>query len=119
MNLANLFKNESESTPVSAGTTIFEEGDRGTSMYVILQGQVALSIRGTEVDIATPGDFFGEMALIDAQPRSATATAKTDCLLAAIDEERFKYLVASTPYFALYVMRTLVHRLRSMDETIS
>lgn len=70
------------------------------------------------VDTVGPGGILGEMALIDRNPRSATAVAKTDCQLARVDETRFKFLSQQTPYFALEVMRMLAQRLRHMDEQI-
>jgi CRP-like cAMP-binding protein len=60
--------------------------------------------------------FFGEMALVDQAPRSATALAKTDCTVIPINEQRFLFMVEETPFFALTVMRTLTARLRRMDE---
>jgi CRP-like cAMP-binding protein len=58
---------------------------------------------------------MGEMALIDSQPRSATAVALTDCSLAVIDEKRFLFMVHETPFFALDIMRILAERLRQMN----
>ena len=57
--------------------------------------------------------FFGEMALIDLEARSATAVAKTDCSLVPINEKRFLYMVEETPFFAITVMRVLSRRLRA------
>jgi CRP/FNR family transcriptional regulator, cyclic AMP receptor protein len=57
-------------------------------------------------------DIFGEMALIDAAPRSATAVAKTDVKIVPVGEKQFLFLVGRTPHFALNVMRTLARRLR-------
>jgi CRP-like cAMP-binding protein len=62
------------------------------------------------------GGVFGEMALIDGSPRSATVRAKTDCEVAPINEKTFLFLVHETPFFAIAVMRTLADRLRRMDE---
>ena len=62
------------------------------------------------------GGIFGEMALIDGSPRSATVRAKTDCEVAPINEKSFLFLVHETPFFAVAVMRTLADRLRRMDE---
>jgi CRP-like cAMP-binding protein len=56
--------------------------------------------------------MFGEMALIDREPRSATAVAETDCELVVIDKRRFWFLVQETPYFAEIVMRVMADRLR-------
>ena len=59
-----------------------------------------------------------EMALIDAEPRSATATACGHCKVARVDERRFTFLVQQHPFFALHVMRVLAARLRHMDDTL-
>lgn len=109
----NLFQFEKDFETFSAGETIFEQGDAGSSMYAVQTGEVDL-ILGDKVleTVGAPG-FLGEMALIDDSPRSAKAVAKTDCTLVPISQERFKYLVSQeTPIFALQVMQTMVHRLR-------
>ena len=118
MNLINLFNNEQDITTVKEGDTIFSEGDAGDAMYVVVEGLVALSVRGHQLDLLEPGELFGEMALIDAGPRSATATAKSDSRIARVDERRFTFLVQETPFFALHVMRVLARRLRNMDDTL-
>jgi CRP-like cAMP-binding protein len=61
--------------------------------------------------------IFGEMALIDDAPRSATAVAKTDVELVPISEKQFLFLVSQTPFFALKVMRVLARRLRATNKT--
>jgi CRP-like cAMP-binding protein len=58
------------------------------------------------------------MALLDKTPRSATAVAKTDCKLVAVDERRFKFLVQQTPHFSLQLMRIIADRLRRMDRLL-
>ena len=119
MNLINLFRNERNPELFAAGETIFAEGDSGDRLYIVLDGKISLSVGNTTVETIEPGGMFGEMALIDTFKRSATARAERDSKLAAIDENRFNYLVQQTPHFALIVMRTLVKRLRNMDETLS
>jgi CRP-like cAMP-binding protein len=91
------------------------EGAPGDVMYVVLEGEVELLVRSQVLEVAGPGDLVGEMALIDAKPRSATARAKSDCRLAPVDERRFLFLVHEHPFFALHVMRVLTDRLRRMD----
>ncbi|MFN0159424.1 MAG: Crp/Fnr family transcriptional regulator [Bacteroidota bacterium] len=98
------------------GAKIFQEGEQGEKMYVILKGDVELSVRGKVIAGVARGGILGEMALIDAGPRSATACAKSDCELVVIDEERFLALVHEKPSFAIEVMKVLVARLRLMDE---
>ena len=85
-------------------------------MYVILSGELEVHLQGMVVDTLTQGGTFGEMALIDGSPRSATVVAKTGCELAAINEKTFVLLVDEMPYFALSTMRNLVDRLRRMNE---
>ncbi len=97
------------------GTDIFKEGDSGDKMYVVKEGEVELSVNGKIIASVVKGGIFGEMALIDNKPRSATARAKTDCELGSIDEMRFLELVHQKPSFALEVMKVLVERLRLMD----
>jgi CRP-like cAMP-binding protein len=102
----------------AAGDVIFAEGDKGDAMYVVRSGEVAIERRGHVMETLGGGGIFGEMALIDGSPRSATVRARTDCEVAPINEKSFLFLVHETPYFAIAVMRTLADRLRRMDEAI-
>lgn len=104
-----------ESTPYRAGDAIFERGDAADCMYVVAEGEVDVSIGDRTVDTLGRTAIFGEMGLIDKEPRSATARARTDCRVVAIPEKRFLRLVQETPYFALEVMRVLAGRLRRHD----
>jgi CRP/FNR family cyclic AMP-dependent transcriptional regulator len=87
-------------------------------MYLIIEGEVDLMLGDTVVETAGEGVFIGEMALIDDEPRSASARARSDCRVFPIDEARFQSLVKETPFFALQVMKTLARRLRKMDVRI-
>jgi len=96
---------------------IFEENSLGDEMYVIHSGKVKLSTKapGREVDLAIlgPGEFFGEMSLVDAAPRTATAVSLEDnTRLIALDQRKFLYLVSQQPAFALTIMHTLCQRIR-------
>lgn len=95
-----------------AGAVIFSEGDEADRMYVISDGNVSLAIDDDVVETLGPGGLFGEMAVIDREPRSASAVAESDATLVAIDKRRFWFLVQETPYFAEIVMRVMSHRLR-------
>jgi CRP-like cAMP-binding protein len=97
------------------GQPIFTEGQPGDVMYVVKEGEVDVLINGKVIDTVGPGGLLGEMALIDKQPRSATAVAKTACKLMSVDEQRFQRLVQQTPHFALQVMRAMAQRLRQMN----
>jgi CRP/FNR family cyclic AMP-dependent transcriptional regulator len=103
---------------------IFEEGSTGSEMYLIHSGRVSLSVRQKEAErvplvVLDPGDFFGEMALVDDSPRSATASAvEDDTELIAMDRTRFLFMVRQQPEFALSLMHTLCQRLRDMDKRL-
>jgi CRP-like cAMP-binding protein len=107
-----------QATSYPAGASIFHEGVPGECMYGILEGEVSLRVRDTEVETAGPGDFFGELALIDRGPRSAASVAKTDCQIVPIDERRFQFMVQQTPFFAIEVMRKIAARLRAMNAKV-
>ena len=119
MDLLSLFHKEKDLVDYAEGDVVFAEGERGDKLYVVIEGEVSLSVRDTEVDTIKSGEVFGEMALIDDEPRSATAKAKTACKLAAVDERRFTFLVQQTPHFAIQVMRLMAKRLRAINDTIS
>lgn len=95
-----------------AGSVIFATGDPGKAMYVVSEGEVDIQVGGNVVECIRPGSIFGEMALIDNSPRSATAIAKTDCKVVPLDQRRFQFLVQETPFFALQVMTIMANRLR-------
>ncbi len=94
------------------GEVIFSIGEPGDKMYVVDSGTVAMRAVGELLEVVEAGGIFGEMALVDDEPRSATAVAVTDCELVAIDAERFKGLLSREPAFGLEVMRVMADRLR-------
>ena len=104
---------------------IFEEGSTGSEMYLIHSGRVLLSVRRNETQhvplvVLNPGDFFGEMALVDDSPRSATASAiEDDTELIVMDRARFLFMVRQQPEFALSLMHTLCQRLRDLNKRLS
>ena len=102
---------------VKAGSIIFREGDEAYQLYVIKSGQVRIQIGNRTIAELSANSIFGEMALIDNEPRSATAIAATDVELVAVSEKQFLFLVSQTPYFALKVMRALAQRLRATNKT--
>ncbi|HEX6487434.1 MAG TPA: cyclic nucleotide-binding domain-containing protein [Candidatus Dormibacteraeota bacterium] len=110
-----LFRNAQSTTEVPEGGVIFSEGDTGSEMYGVVEGQVEL--RGSAGVLATlgPGDVFGEMALIAKDPRSATAVATAPTVLAVIDRHRFLFMVQETPTFALQIMAVMASRIRTSN----
>ena len=97
------------------GEKVFIEGSPGNSMYVVLDGNIEIRVRGKSVEVAGRGSIIGEMALIDSSTRSATVVAQDYCVLAQVNRSQFLSLLQKTPLFGLCVMKTLVTRLRNMD----
>ena len=112
MAIFDLLRHEGDVRPYAPGEVIFTEGQAGDAMYAVLEGEVEITKQGRVLEVVASGGVFGEMALIDQEPRSATAIAKTDCKLVTVGERRFTLLVQQTPYFALQIMHTLAERLR-------
>ena len=116
LNLVSLFDSEKDQLTKSAGQVVFREGDEAHELFVVLSGEVELRVGDQVVEVVQPGGLFGELALVESSPRTASAVVKTDAVLVPINERRFTYLVANTPFFALHVMGVLAGRLRRMDE---
>ena len=103
---------------LKAGEMIFKEGDSAAEFYVIKGGQVEIRLGNRLLDSLETNDIFGEMALIDSAPRSATAVAKTDAAIVPISKKQFLLLVSRAPSFALDVMGVLARRLRTTNYAI-
>ncbi len=112
MSAIQLLRNEKDVIQVPAGQTIFNDGDPGDAMYVVLDGTVEIVHNGKWIEDVATGSIFGEMALVDDQPRSASAIAKTNVQLARVNQQRFEFLVQYSPFFAVEVMRVMARRLR-------
>jgi CRP-like cAMP-binding protein len=100
------------------GQTIFNEGDPGIELYVIQSGTVELRLGDHVLERIDEDGIFGEMALIDSHPRSATAVAITDVTLVPVTEKQFLFLVSHTPFFALKVMRVMAGRVRMANKKV-
>lgn len=108
---------------IASGETIFKEGDPGTVMYVILDGEVEIrkkTARSTykTLVVLKKGDFFGEMAIIEKKPRTATAVAKSQCKLIMLDTDAFYTMVEKSSDFGVKMIKTLSSRLRKADHLI-
>jgi CRP/FNR family transcriptional regulator, cyclic AMP receptor protein len=92
-----------------AGDVIFKQGDTGQELFIIKSGKVEIRIGNHVLDTLSPGNIFGEMALIDSAPRNATAVAITDATLIGVSQKQF---VLSTSNLAFSIMRDMSRRLR-------
>ena len=98
------------------GTEIFKEGEIGDCMYIIQQGNIKIHKGNTTLAILKEKEVFGELSLLDADTRSASATADTDCILYKIDQEPFYELMDERPEVAKGFIKILCQRLRTMNE---
>lgn len=98
------------------GTEIFKEGETGDCMYIIQQGNIKIHKGTTTLAILKEKEVFGELSLLDADTRSASATAATECILYKIDQEPFYELMDERPEVAKGFIKILCQRLRAMNE---
>ena len=115
MNLVQLFHHETDLQALPAGQALFNQGEQGDLMYVLMSGTAEIIVHNKVVETAEAGAILGELAMIDDGTRSATVIAKTDCMFLPIERKRFNFLIQQTPNFALHVMRVMADRLRSTD----
>lgn len=114
--IINLFRDAADAESYMEGEAIFHVGQAGEVMYIVQEGEVDLLVNGHWVETVGEGGVFGEMALVDNQPREVSAFARTDVQLVPIDADLFRDLLQESPDFALQVMITMADRLRYMRE---
>jgi uncharacterized membrane protein len=108
----------------TAGQMIIHQGDAGTSMFIVVDGNVNIHLPGEQSrrislkDIAA-GEYFGELALFDDKPRSASAVATTDATLLELDRKTLSNYLAARPHAAMILLSTLAGRLRATNEMLS
>lgn len=112
----DMFKDAKDLETFDIGEIIFEQGDPGDFMYVVVEGEVEVILRGKVITKLTPGEILGEMALVDNRPRSASARASAPTKLAPVNRFSFTYYVQNSPFFALDVMEIMAERLREQME---
>src|ERR1700758_1928630 len=108
---------------VNRGATIFKKGDPGNSLFAIVAGTVKIDVpsaggRDAVFNLVQEGEILGEIALLDGQPRTADATAMTDCLLIVIDRRDFVPFVTARPEIAMKLIEVLCARLRHASQQI-
>ena len=105
-----------------AGTVLFHEGDQGREMYVIQSGKIKISkkVREEEQTLAAigPGEFFGEMAIFNNKPRSASATVLEDCKVLVVDARTLEAMIKGNTEIAVRMIKKLAARLQEADDQI-
>jgi len=100
----------------SPGEVMVEAGDRGDSLYLMLEGS---GPRAGQVAGSAVGDFFGEMALVDGRPRSATITATSAVRVMRLPRRAFLRALKQDPQIGLAIMETLAERVRRLERAVS
>lgn len=96
------------------GATIVREGDAGDSFFIVLSGQAKVLVKNRKVNRILPGDHFGEISLLDGEPRSASVVSETPMIAATIGRKGFERLVQSDTDLSLAMLQTLARRLRTV-----
>lgn len=104
-----------EDVKVDAGKVLVGEGSTGTEFFVILSGKARVTRRGRKVATLGPGDFFGDLALLDKAPRNATVTADTPMELVVLGQREFAAIIDEVPGFSHKLLAGLARRLREAD----
>lgn len=108
---------------LKAGDVVFREGDAGSTIFVVRKGRVRISkgVRGGQKTFAVlgPGELFGEMSVINGEPRTASAEALEDVTLLELDAARFEKMVLSEPEIAVRILKNLAKRLSEADSLIA
>jgi CRP-like cAMP-binding protein len=98
-----------------AGANIVTQGDRSARLYVITEGTAEVRVHGTKVDEIGPGDYFGEIAVIDGEPRAATVTATSPVSALSLADFNVKALLRSMPDIGFKMLRTACARIRALE----
>ena len=105
-------------TRYAAGAEILGPGKPTGLMYVVKGGRACVQVQGVTVEDVREGGIFGEMGIVDPRPHTASVFAVTEVQVFVINQNQFLQIVASTPTFALRVMRVLARRLRAMNARV-
>jgi CRP-like cAMP-binding protein len=122
----SFFESAGKEETVASGTVFFAENEKASrillkrdKMYLLVEGQVALSAKGKPLGVVKVGEIFGEMAAISDSPRSATALARSECRVISLDDKQFTAALQKKPEFALMMLGVLIQRLRGMIAKLS
>ena len=102
----------SREVEMPAGTQVFKAGEEGHELFILLSSEIKIHREGRDLATLKRGDFLGEMALLDNEPRSANATTVSDCKLLSIGQQDFFDVLSGRPEILKGILRLLSARLR-------
>jgi CRP-like cAMP-binding protein len=118
MNIPDLFRHWEHTEEYPAGTTLFSKGDPADALYVVLSGEVRLTLNGSVLSVENGGAVIGETAMLESAIRNCTATTVSQVRLARLNRTELRELSVSNSEFSLHVMSVLADRLRIVDTYI-
>ena len=118
MSFLSLLRHRKDLVEYEPGDVIYSKGEPADTLYVIVVGEVELSVHDRSLGIEGEGSIIGEMALLESATRNSTATARSDVKLAGLDRTQLKKLIGEHADFALRAMTVLANRLRAVDQLI-
>jgi CRP/FNR family transcriptional regulator len=109
---------------LARGDRLFDEGDAGDQLYVVLDGKIKLTRTASDgrenlLSVLGPGEMFGELSLFDPRPRTASAVAVTDSRLAGLGHDYLRQWLTGRPDVALHLLRALAQRLRRTNDVMA
>jgi CRP/FNR family transcriptional regulator, cyclic AMP receptor protein len=102
-----------------ASASVVKEGDPGETFYVVLEGEAKVAVKGRKVASLFPGDFFGEISLLDPGPRTASVVALTPLFLLEITRKKFFKMLDREPVMAIRIGERLALRLRELERRVN
>lgn len=117
--IQDLFNSWEDTVSLAAGTEILSEDSSADSVFLILAGEVELSLHGQSLGLESVGGIFGEMAMIASASGNPTARAVSDVKLARLSRDQFNKLIGQNPTFAQHALAVMANRLRTMNVYIS
>ncbi|AFY49635.1 cyclic nucleotide-binding protein [Nostoc sp. PCC 7524] len=103
----------------SANHTIFRQGEEGRSLYIVVSGRVKVHIGDKQLAVVEQGKYFGEMAVFDTQPRSASVTTLEPCEFLELTQEQLYDAIEETPEIAVNIIRELSRLIRQLNENVN
>ncbi|MCA8948038.1 MAG: cyclic nucleotide-binding domain-containing protein [Planctomycetes bacterium] len=111
-----LFRDCTGAEPISAGDYLYRRGQPGTTMYIVMDGEIVMRSGNTIVERIGPGAVLGDLEVLEGRPRVTDAVAETDGLVLRLDRRQFLFFVQTRPHFAELMVHDLTDRLRELIE---
>jgi CRP-like cAMP-binding protein len=118
MRVLDLFRSWKNIESLDTGAVVFSHSDPAESLYVVLDGEVELTVRGAVLATESKGSIIGEMAMLDSAPNNARAVVTKPARLARIAKAEIPGLISRSPEFSMQLMMVLANRLRNLDQYI-